>query len=139
MPKTLAKSTMSDDAGRALLARLRAQGRRLWMKRANCLGIDSWPALSAEDQQLVTANRPLLKRLVAAEGQSAPSSVPTPLGATSPAAVPLCEFCGGPCCGPRHPAYRTLHGRDASEVERRNAEATAVMLRQMPYGLRDSY
>lgn len=139
MPKTLAKSTMSDDAGRALLARLRAQGRRLWMKRPNCLGIDAWPALSAEDQQLVTVNRPLLKRLVAAEGQSAPSSVPTPLGATSPAAVPLCEFCAGPCCGSRHPAYGVLHGRDEAEIERRTAEATRIMYRQMPFGLRDLY
>jgi len=46
--------------------------------------------------------------------------------APEPEPEPVCRYCGGPCVGPEHHAYRTLHWHDPYEVARREAEATAT-------------
>jgi hypothetical protein len=38
-----------------------------------------------------------------------------------------CHYCGGPCVGDAHFAYRALHYHDPEEVKRRAADATAEM------------
>ena len=49
-------------------------------------------------------------------------------------ATPACAYCGRACCGPEHPAFATLHFLDPLEIAKRDKEATAVMMKMLPYG-----
>lgn len=55
----------------------------------------------------------------------------------SPAApiTTRCAYCGGPCVGKENDSYRTLHGLDPDEINRKNAEATAEMLLMVGEGV----
>jgi hypothetical protein len=45
-----------------------------------------------------------------------------------------CPYCHQtPCIGPTHHGYSTLHFMDPLEIEKRDKEATAVMLKMMPF------
>jgi hypothetical protein len=57
-----------------------------------------------------------------------------PLVKSQPAPDPICEYCHRVCVGPKHHAYDVLHWKDPEEIKRRDAEATAVMMKMMKYG-----
>jgi hypothetical protein len=66
----------------------------------------------------------------------------TPAGrasASTPAPAPECEYCGPRCVGPEHPAYSVLHWNDPLEVQRRDKEATAAMIKQLGKPLPEWY
>lgn len=65
---------------------------------------------------------------------SARESTPGPKQQPEAPVTPPCPYCGRECIGPDHSAYRTLHGNDPAEVERRYREATAVMRTQVRFG-----
>jgi len=56
----------------------------------------------------------------------------------TPAPAP-CPYCKRACVGPEHFAYSTLHYDDPIEVQKRDAEATAVMMKQFGKPLPDWY
>lgn len=49
---------------------------------------------------------------------------------------PICQYCGMPCVGEGHPAFQVLHWNAPDQVAERDARATAVALRMLPYGHR---
>jgi hypothetical protein len=59
---------------------------------------------------------------------------PAETTAASAPAHAACPYCNRPCIGADNRWFRVLHWHDPAEVARRNAEATAVMLKQMPFG-----
>lgn len=65
-----------------------------------------------------------------------PAVEPTPTPPTTPAPTPepVCSYCGQKCVGPAHDAYGTLHFADPIEVQRRDAEATKVMMKMVGRG-----
>jgi len=72
-----------------------------------------------------------------AEGVSkpdAPNPVPGAASPVGPAPEPGCPYCRRECVGPDHPAFAVLHWSDPEEIKRRDAEATAVMLKTMRHG-----
>ena len=48
--------------------------------------------------------------------------------------VTPCPYCGRKCVGVEHSAYPTLHFLDPLEVAKRDAEATAEMLKMIRFG-----
>jgi hypothetical protein len=51
-----------------------------------------------------------------------------------PAPQPICPYCHRPCVGPDHVAFTTFHHDDPIQKQKRDALATKIMLRQMPFG-----
>ncbi len=75
-----------------------------------------------------------------ATSADAPDLRPAP-GAGAPSAkagaAPACAYCGGPCVGKDHDVYRTFHALGPEEVARRDAEATAEMMKMVGKPLPD--
>jgi hypothetical protein len=57
---------------------------------------------------------------------------PEPTAAPAPEPCPYCNR--APCIGKDHHAYEVLHWNDPEEIKRRDAEATAVMMKMVRYG-----
>ncbi len=113
----------------ALLADLRSRGVTFTMK-GNALKIRPWKTLTKDEASTVQANRAALKDLVRTEEVATPpAATPKP-----PPAEPCCYCHRAPCIGPKHSAYSVLHWNHPGEVERRRVEATAVMMKMLPFG-----
>lgn len=132
---------MTNDAltfATGLLARgieLVLRNNRLWL----------WPAkaykhLTTTERDFIREHRVDLKALAAAKLLPETTVVWQPPNAvtdaheSAPSLGASCVYCGRPCVGADHDAYRTLHHNDPAEIARRDAEATATMYRTMTHG-----
>jgi hypothetical protein len=124
----------------AFVEALCTQGIELALTKANHLKV--WPAkarpyLTHTEREYLRDHKAELKALVRAglpettvkwkpptEVANAPTSQPAPT-------QPVCPYCGQTECDPQHPYYAVIHGRAKSEVEKRAAYQTAVMLKTM--------
>lgn len=64
-------------------------------------------------------------------GASSEAAVDPAGDAATPTPAPVCPYCHRACVGPEHFAYDVLHYDDPIEVAKRDAEATAVMCKQI--------
>lgn len=118
---------MSNDIARAWVSTLRGRGVDVAL-RGNRLALKpphAYGQLSDAELLVLRHHRDAIKAVVAA------GAVHLPASARAARKLPICRYCGRPCVGPEHAAYRTLHGNDPEEIARRSAEATAVMFRQL--------
>jgi hypothetical protein len=105
-----------------------------------------WPGkaykrgLSAAERDYIREHRAELKEL-AASGALPETTVvwQPPTTPAPPPCAPRCAYCGRPCVGPYHWAYRLLHHTDPTEVARRDAEATADMFAMLRRGRQEAH
>jgi hypothetical protein len=101
---------------------LRARGRRI-----EVLPKAAYGEMSVEDRQTLKRHKAAIAA-VAKEGRHAPAVV-EPQAAKPPAP---CPYCQRKCVGPDHAAYEALHWGDPEEIKKRDALATAVMMKRLP-------
>ena len=120
-PLTFARGLL----GRGIELILRGNRLNVWPAKA-------YPHLTDGEREFIREHREELKELTAARVLPETTVVWSAPSTTAPLTPPspTCPHCGRVCVGESHWAYRTLHALDASEIERRRADATAVMNRQ---------
>jgi hypothetical protein len=110
---------------------------RIWPPRAYTHG------LTDAERDYLRAHAPELKELIRTHGHretavhwNDPTRSPSPNlrdSSPSPKSAPLhCPYCGPrQCVGQDSPWFRILHHNDPAEVARRDAEATAEMMKMV--------
>jgi hypothetical protein len=123
------------DFATGLLARgieIVLRGNRLWVWPPKAHGY-----LTDAEREYIHEHRNELKELARSHALpettvvwQPPTEVTHATTTQEPTTAP-CSYCGGACVGPTSPHYRALHWTDPTEVAKRNAAATDVMMRQI--------
>ena len=101
-------------------------------KRVKVWPAAAFPHLTPEELSFIKSHRDELKALALAKTLRESTVIFAPPGIRMPEPVITCPYCGERACvGPDDRWFKVLHWRDPQEVERRNAHASAVMLRQV--------